>query len=105
MQRRLEELRCSEASFQESNSLFSSPHHLIPASELPVWSSTLPSFESVQHKFPYNRQLNEIVSVHSGGINSLSCDMLVMPISSCHKPKDVTDKNSELLWWSLVCIS
>ena len=52
------------------------------ASDLPIWALT---FEQVDHRFPHNHRLNTIVAVHSGAINALACDVLVIPISSCYK--------------------
>lgn len=74
---------------------FPSPQHITLANELPAWADVVPTFEVIEHQFPYNHYLNEMVAVHSGPINTLDCDVLVMPISSCYKGADPSGKNRE----------
>lgn len=94
-QNRLRELLESETKTPLSLEDLPSPNHVILASDLPPWGNTKPNFEARKHTFPYSRYFNEMVAVHSGSITALQCDVLVMPISSCHKAKDISEKNSK----------
>ncbi len=73
-----------------------SPVHVTMASDLSVWADFPPTFEPVEHKFPHNHHLNTMIATHSGTINALTCDVLVMPISSCHKGVEDKDKNGKM---------
>ena len=66
-----------------------SPQHIITArtQDLPSWNEATPTIEPGPHLFPYNRHLNQVVSLHRESITSLACDALVMPLSSCFRPE------------------
>lgn len=64
-----------------------SPQHIVLAQDLPSWSETTPQTKPGPRPFPYDRHLNQVVSLHGGSITSLACDVLVMPLSSCFRPQ------------------
>ena len=93
LQGRLKKLLASETNHPLTSTSLTSPQHILLAKDLPVWAETTPTFEPEQNTFPFNRHLNEIVAVHRGDITALECDVLIMPISSCHKEKNKNRKN------------
>lgn len=89
----MKELLDNEELLPPSDATLPSPSHITVASELPVWADVPLTFEPREHKFPHNHYLNLMVATHSGAINALACDVLVMPISSCYKGTQEQDKN------------
>lgn len=74
-----------------------SPHHIILTRDLPPWSQTTPTTKPGPRSFPYDRHLNQIVSLHKGSITSLECDAMVMPLSSCYRP-ELESENGEVMY-------
>ena len=70
-----------------------SPQHITLVEDLPSWSETTPINEPGRRPFPYDRHLNQVVSLHGGSITSLACDKstLVMPLSSCFRQESETE--------------
>ena len=72
-----------------------SPQHIILAQDLPSWSEITPTTEPGPRPFPYNRHLNQVVSLHGGSITALECDALIMPLSSCFKSESEIENGTE----------
>lgn len=69
-----------------------SPHTITHVTSLTPWSETTPTIlEPKQPTFSYDRFLNNIVSLHKESVIGLQCDVLVMPLSSCHQPSSGTE--------------
>ena len=64
-----------------------SPQHIIRSHDLSVWADTTTTLDTGLRPYRYNRHLNQVVGVHSEAIKALECDVLVLPITSCHKPE------------------
>ena len=73
-----------------------SPQHITLVEDLPSWSETTPINEPGRRPFPYDRHLNQVVSLHGGSITSLACDKstLVMPLSSCFRQESETENGT-----------
>ncbi len=94
-QQRLRELMKEEAvCCSPSSSLTPSSPSTIPAQSLIAWGNATPLTPPVNPSFPYSRHLNGLVSLHDGPVAHLSCDALVMPLSSCFREEGRDNGNS-----------